>query len=60
MARRLYHFQPTGEQIAEHNLPDGRNTNAAAERLATMGLVRDEESQLGSGCEPGSKACRVA
>jgi hypothetical protein len=47
MARRLYHFQPTGEQIAEHNMPDGRNTNAAAERLATMGLVRDEESQLG-------------
>jgi hypothetical protein len=24
MARRLYHFQPTGEQIAEHNMPDIR------------------------------------
>lgn len=47
MPRRLYHFQPAGEQIAERNMPAGRNTNAAAERLATMGLVRDEESQLG-------------
>jgi hypothetical protein len=47
MARKLYHFQPAGEQIADHNMPAGRNTNAAAERLATMGLVQDEESQLG-------------
>ena len=44
MARRLYHFQSTEEQIAEHNMPDGHTTNATVERLATQELMRDGES----------------